>query len=353
MSNFESWLEQQPAKLDKAAFEQAQYQQTQLTKPAGSLGKLESLAIKLAAMQATSAPKADKVHISVFAADHGVMAEGVSVFPQSVTTAMIRNFANGGAAISVMAEQLQASLDVINVGSMDKLEDIHNVQDHRIAAGTANFTHQAAMTKSQCEQALLVGKGNAETHHQDNVDIYLAGDMGIGNTTSATAIACALLDLSPDDLAGPGTGLDKTGISHKANVIKQALNKHQAQLTTPLKILQYLGGFEIAALSGSYLSCAKLGIPVIVDGYISSVAALLAEKICPGCKDWFIFSHNSAEPGHQIILTQLQAEPLLDLSMRLGEASGAAMAIPLIRMSCALHNNMATFEQAAVAGALS
>ncbi len=352
MSDFDSWLSQPPAKPDETSAELARQRQTQLTKPAGSLGRLETLAIKLAAMQGSEQPQADKVHITVFAADHGVMAEGVSAFPQSVTSAMIRNFANGGAAISVLAKALNASLDVINLGSVDELESIANVQDRRIAAGTANFCQQAAMTISQCEQALSVGKSNVEACQQASTDIYLGGDMGIGNTSSATALACALLDLPAAILAGPGTGLDNKGVQHKAAIIEQAMILHQSQLDSPLKILQHLGGFEIAALTGSYLACAKHGMPVVIDGFISSVAALVAEKLCPGSKNWFLFSHRSAEPGHKLILDHLDAQPLLDLDMRLGEASGAATAVPLLRMSCALHNQMATFEQAAVAGAM-
>ncbi|KGM05766.1 Nicotinate-nucleotide--dimethylbenzimidazole phosphoribosyltransferase [Methylophaga thiooxydans] len=352
MSDFDTWLTSLPAVRDQAISEQAQQRQLQLTKPAGSLGKLEQIAIQLASMQGTVNPQINRVHISVYAADHGVMAEGVSAFPQSVTSAMIRNFAQGGAAISVMAKQLNAGLDVLNVGSVDSLEPINNVQDLRIAAGTANFCQQAAMTQVQCHQALLIGKNNVDSHHKAGVDIYIGGDMGIGNTTSATALACILLNLDPTSLAGPGTGLDEAGVKHKADVVEHALNTHRANCSTALKTLQYLGGFEIAALTGSYLASAKLGLPVLIDGYISSVAALVAEKICPGSKDWFLFSHYSAEPGHQLILEYLAAEPLLDLNMRLGEASGAAMAIPLLQMSCALHNNMATFEQADVAGVL-
>lgn len=352
MSDFDTWLTIPPAKRNHTVLEQAQQRQLQLTKPAGSLGKLEQIAVQLASMQGNVHPKINQIHISVYAADHGVMAESVSAFPQSVTSAMIRNFAQGGAAISVMAKQLNASLDVLNVGSVDSLEPINNVQDLRIAAGTANFCQQAAMTQTQCQQALLIGKNNVTSHHHADVDIYIGGDMGIGNTTAATALACILLKLSPATLTGPGTGLDEAGVKHKADVIEHALKLHRENCSTALLTLQYLGGFEIAALTGSYLACAKVGLPVLIDGYISSVAALIAEKICPGSKDWFLFSHHSAEPGHQLILEYFEAKPLLDLNMRLGEASGAAMAIPLLQMSCALHNNMATFEQADVAGAI-
>lgn len=352
MNNFNDWLKSPVARLDSTAQEQAFQRQQQLTKPAGSLGRLEQLAIQLAAMQATPLPQIDKVQITVFAADHGVMAENVSAFPQSVTTAMIRNFANGGAAISVLANTLNARLSVINVGSVDKLEAIDGVDDQRIAAGTNNFCIEAAMSTEELQQALSVGADHVTDCLAKGLELFIGGDMGIGNTTSATAIACALLDLPAETLTGPGTGLNTDGVKHKAVVIEKALSKHQSVLKEPLSVLQHVGGFEIAALTGAYLNCAKQGVPVLVDGFISSVAALAAEHLNPGSRDWFIFSHASAEPGHQHIMAAMNAEPLLDLGMRLGEASGAAVAVPLLKLSCALHANMATFEQAAVAGAL-
>jgi nicotinate-nucleotide--dimethylbenzimidazole phosphoribosyltransferase len=352
MNNFEDWLKSPVASLNSTASEQAFQRQQQLTKPAGSLGRLEQVAIELAAMQARSLPQIEKVQITVFAADHGVMAENVSAFPQSVTTAMIRNFANGGAAISVLAKSLNAHLSVINVGSVDQLEVIAGVDDQRIAAGTNNFCLEAAMSAEQLQQALSIGADHVTEKLEQGLDLFIGGDMGIGNTTSASAIACALLELPAETLTGPGTGLNSDGVKHKASVIDKALLKHQSVLNNPLLVLQHLGGFEIAAVTGAYLACAKHGVPVMVDGFISSVAALAAERLCPGSRDWFIYSHASAEPGHQPIMAALDAHPLLDLGMRLGEASGAAVAVPLLKLSCALHANMATFEQAAVAGAL-
>jgi len=348
VNTFEQWLTSPVKEIDIDAKNKAEQRQLQLTKPAGSLGQLEMIAIQLAAMQATETPTADKVHISVFASDHGIVEEGISAFPQAVTGEMIRNFATGGAAISVLANELHATLDVINMGSINKLEALTGVDDQRIAAGTANFAQQAAMTLEQCQQAISIGRDHVEQKHQVGIDIFVAGEMGIGNTSSAAAIAAALLEIEAKDLSGPGTGLDASGVSHKSKIIEQALIKHQDKLSSPMAILQYLGGFEIAALVGSYLACGKQGLPVIIDGYIASVAALLAEHICPGTKDWYIYSHNSAEPGHQHVLSALQAKPLLDIGMRLGEASGAATVLPLIRLSCSLHKQMATFEQAEV-----
>ena len=346
MNNFAEWLKQPVKAVDKTHEQKALARQQQLTKPPGSLGQLENLAVKIASLQASEIPDLTHVHITVYAADHGVMAEGVSAFPQSVTAAMIRNFANGGAAISVLAQELMAKLDVINVGTVEALEEILGVLDKRIDAGTANFCQSSAMTEQQCQQALLIGRDNVFSDIE-NTQIYIAGEMGIGNTTAATALASVLLACDPADLVGPGTGLDQQGVQHKLNVIRRALEQHTAQLDKDaLIVLQTLGGFEIAAMVGAYLTCAKQGIPVLIDGFISTVAALIAEKIQAGCKDWFIYSHQSAEPGHQVVLGALNAEPLLKLGMRLGEGSGAAVAVPLLRQACLLHNGMATFEQA-------
>ena len=346
MNNFAEWLKQPVKAVDKTHEQKALARQQQLTKPPGSLGQLENLAVKIASLQASEIPDLTHVHITVYAADHGIMAEGVSAFPQSVTAAMIRNFANGGAAISVLAQELMAKLDVINVGTVEALEEIPGVLDKRIDAGTANFCQSSAMTEQQCQQALLIGRDNVFSDIE-NTQLYIAGEMGIGNTTAATALASVLLACDPADLVGPGTGLDQQGVQHKLNVIRRALEQHTAQLDKDaLIVLQTLGGFEIAAMVGAYLTCAKQGIPVLIDGFISTVAALIAEKIQAGCKDWFIYSHQSAEPGHQVVLGALNAEPLLKLDMRLGEGSGAAVAVPLLRQACLLHNGMATFEQA-------
>lgn len=350
MTEFEQWFTSPSKPINEQIKHKAKQRQQQLTKPAGSLGQLETIAIRLAAMQESEKPVADNIHISVFGADHGIVEEGISAFPQAVTAEMIRNFAHGGAAISVLAKELNATLDVVNMGTINELEPLSGVTDKRIADGTANFAHTAAMTLEQCQQAIIVGKEQIEQIKHTPIDLFIAGEMGIGNTTSATSIASAILDIEPEQLVGPGTGLDDKGIKHKTQVIKQALTKHQSQLNSAMQVLQYLGGFEIAALVGCYLQCSKIGLPVIIDGFISSVAALVAIQISPDSKNWFFFSHGSAEPGHQLILRALQVTPLVDLKMRLGEASGSATVVPLIRLSCALHNQMATFEQADVSG---
>jgi len=342
------WLTEPTAPLNEPSRMTAEMRQGQLTKPPGSLGKLESIAIRLAAMQGVTCPTLDHAHIAVFAADHGVVDEGVSAFPQSVTLEMVRNFARGGAAISVLAQQLNATFEIINLGTVEDDESLQGVRHQRIAPGTANFTQQPAMTLEELAQALDAGRQSATRAVDTGSQIFIGGEMGIGNTTSASALACALTDMPADQLAGPGTGLNQSGVNHKAEVIQRALNLHQAHLDDPTKILCRLGGFEIAALTGSYIACAQKGVPALVDGFISSVAALVAVSINKAVKEWLLFAHKSAEPGHVRVLEALEAQPLLDIGMRLGEGSGAATALPLLRLACALHNDMATFAEASV-----
>lgn len=323
--------------------------QQQLTKPVGSLGELEQLAIRLAAMQTTDTPCVDKVWISIFAADHGIAAAGVSAFPQAVTAEMVKNFVQEGAAINVLATQHQAHLEIIDIGVASSLAGL-NIIHQKIALGTANFLTQSAMTAAQLSQALQAGKDAVARALADKSQLLIGGEMGIANTSSATAIACYLLKINPLQLTGAGTGLDASGIQRKARTIQQALDRHNDIAPRPLLALQYFGGFEIAALTGAYLAAAQQQLPVIVDGFICSVAALLATRINSAIKPWLIFAHQSQEQGHQIILQSLDAQPLLNLNMRLGEASGAAVAIPLLRSACALHNQMATFAEAQVSG---
>jgi len=352
VNNFE-WLNQGIKEIPQAALDAAIARQNSLTKPPGSLGRLEEVAIRLAAMSENGVPDLKKIKIVVFAADHGIAEENVSAFPQAVTAEMVKNFSAGGAAISVLANELEANLQVINAGTVTELEKMQGVLDQRVSAGTANFSIQAAMSEAQLSEAFQIGyravhKDLVNKKQQTVVDLFIAGDMGIANTSSATAIACALLECSAKEIAGPGTGLDASGLSHKVNVIQKSLDKHQLNSDKPLEILQTVGGFEIAAMTSAYITCAQNNIPVLVDGFISSVAALLAVKINPQVKSWMFFSHASAEPGHKKVMQAMQAEPLIDLNLRLGEASGAAVVVPLMRLACSLHNKMATFEQAGV-----
>ncbi len=347
MTNLD-WLEKPVRNINNEYLVAAEQRQNTLTKPPGSLGRMEEVAVQLAAMQATDKPEINNIQIAVFAADHGIAEENVSAFPQVVTLEMVKNFAQGGAAISVLAKQLAANLEVINLGTVSEYEDMPGVVMQRIAPGTQNFSKQAAMSRSQLLEALNAGKEAVYRARENAAQLFIGGDMGIANTTSATAIACALLNEKAEKLAGPGTGLDKQGVSHKASVIEKSLALHQHKMKTPVDILQCVGGFEIAALTGAYLSCAQNGLPVVIDGFISSVAALVAIKINPQARQWMFFSHASAEPGHAMVIQAMQAKPLLDMNMRLGEASGAAILVPLMRLACALQNNMATFEQASV-----
>ncbi len=342
------WWTQACREPDALIEHQALARQAQLTKPAGSLGQLETLAVQLAALQGRETPSADRIAITVFAADHGVATRGVSAFPQTVTQQMIANFAGGGAAISVLARALDARLEVVDVGSINPGAVPAGVVDARIAAGTADLSRGPAMTAAQLAQALDAGRASVARAGQ--VDLFIAGDMGIANTTVATALACALLGAAPRELVGPGTGLDAAGVSRKAEVIAEALALHAAHLHDPESVLARLGGYEIAAIAGSYLACAQAGIAVLVDGFIAGSAALAAIHLNPAVRPWLIFAHRSAEPGHARMLAAMNAAPLIDLGLRLGEASGAAVAVPLLRLACALHKGMATFASAGVAG---
>jgi nicotinate-nucleotide--dimethylbenzimidazole phosphoribosyltransferase len=342
------WLDS-PAKLvDQTVLAAAQARQGQLTKPPGSLGCLEDIAVRLAAMQGIQQPSLERVRITVFAADHGIADEGVSAFPQAVTGQMIANFAHGGAAISVLARNLGAALEVVDVGSKADSAAMPGVIVNKAGEGTANFRRQAAMSETQLAAALQAGRDAVARALQDNMQLFIGGEMGIANSSAATAVACALLGVSASVIAGPGTGLDRAGVAHKAKVIDAALALHQSALISPLEILRHVGGFEIAALCGAYIACAQAGLPVLVDGFIASTAALVALRICPDAAAWFFHGHASAEPGYVHLMQALNARPLVSLDMRLGEGSGAAVALPILRLAAALHGQMATFAEAGV-----
>ncbi|MHC8408222.1 nicotinate-nucleotide--dimethylbenzimidazole phosphoribosyltransferase [Pseudomonas sp. TMB3-21] len=345
----QSWWLNPCQPINAAIVEQAQARQQQLTKPAGSLGRLETVAVQLAGMQGQVKPSVDQLWIAIFAGDHGVVAEGVSAFPQEVTGQMLHNFVTGGAAISVLARQLGASLEVVDLGTVNPALNLPGVRHLNIGPGTANFVHGPAMTVAQGELALQAGRDSVLRAVAAGSQLFIGGEMGIGNTTAASALAYALLDSPVVHLTGPGTGLNAAGVSHKTQVIERALTLHGAQHSDALQTLFNLGGFEIAALVGAYLACAQQGVAVLVDGFICSVAALVAVRLNPECRAWLLFGHCGAEPGHRHVLETLGAEPLLDLGLRLGEGSGAALAVPLLRLACDLHGQMATFAEAAVA----
>lgn len=328
---------------------QAAARQQQLTKPAGSLGRLETVAVQLAGLQGQVKPTLKQIWIAIFAGDHGVVAEGVSAFPQEVTGQMLLNFVSGGAAISVLARQLGAQLEVVDLGTVTPSLNLPGVLHLNVGPGTANFVKGAAMTPAQGELALQAGRDSVLRAKAVGAQLFIGGEMGIGNTTAASALACALLDCPVAHLTGPGTGLNAEGVSHKAQVIERALALHAAQRGDVLQTLFNLGGFEIAALVGAYLAAAQEGVAVLVDGFICTVAALVAVRLNPACREWLLFGHRGAEPGHRHVLETLGAEPLLELGLRLGEGSGAALAVPLLRLACDLHGQMATFAEAAVA----
>ncbi|WP_339473802.1 nicotinate-nucleotide--dimethylbenzimidazole phosphoribosyltransferase [Pseudomonas sp. RL_5y_Pfl2_69] len=342
------WLN--PCKpVDRDMQAAAAERQQQLTKPAGSLGQLEALAVQLAGLQGRLKPRVDQLWIGIFAGDHGVVAEGVSAYPQAVTGQMLHNFVSGGAAISVLARQLGAQLDVVDLGTVTPMLDLAGVRHLQLGAGTANFATGPAMSDAQGLKALQAGRDSVLRAQAAGSEVFIGGEMGIGNTASASAVASALLDCPASQLTGPGTGLDAAGVSHKAQVIDRALALHAGHLDDPLQTLFRLGGFEIAALVGAYVACAQEGVVAVVDGFICTVAAMVAVRMNPDCREWLIFSHRGAEQGHRHVLESLQAEPLLDLGLRLGEGSGAALAVPLMRLACDLHGQMATFAEAAVA----
>ena len=347
-----AWVYESVAVPNRRCAAEAEAHQQRLTKPPGSLGRLESLVVKLAALQHSSTPSLERIMIRVFAADHGVAAQGVSAFPQSVTVEMVRNFAAGGAAISVLSQQLGADFGVGEMGTVQTPGQLTGVLGRRQGAGTGDITVEPAMNASQLAGALDAGREVASAAATNSVQLFIGGEMGIGNSTVAAALASALLDQPAQALVGRGTGIDDQGLELKCNAVAKALERHRAlpgePLAEGLSALRSLGGFEIAALAGCYIACAQRGIPSLVDGFISSVAALAAVSVNPEVRQWLLFSHQSAEPGHRLVLEALRAQVLVSLEMRLGEGSGAAVVVPLMQSACLLHREMATFDGAGV-----
>jgi len=345
-----NWIFDPIKKLDEQARNEALERQQQLTKPMGSLGRLEQIAVDIAAMQG-GIPAINTPYICIFAADHGLATSGVSAFPQEVTAQMVANFASGGAAISVLAKSLLCPFEIVNLGTVTPT-DFPGVSNEFIAAGTANMLNTNAMSETQCSQALAVGKKYLLHAKELGCELFIGGDMGIANTSAATVLASAISGESVAALTGPGTGLDDEGVQRKVAILEKVLAKHTSEGLSPEKMLQKMGGFEIAALVGSYIAAAQRGVIILVDGFICTAAAMVAIAIAPESRNWMIFSHGSAEPGHKLMLDYLQVTPVLDLGMRLGEGSGAAVCVPVIQLACKLHTQMATFAEAAVAGKL-
>lgn len=330
---------------------QAAERQLQLTKPIGSLSELENVAIQLACLQNNQRPNIDKPWITIFAGDHGVMEENISAYPQAVTRQMLQNFTSGGACISVIAKEYNARLQVIDCGSVGDAYEYAGVERYCIIPGTANFAKQVAMTEEQCTEALNLGRKSVDEAVAEGASIYVAGEMGIGNTCSASAVASFLLNEPAEQLTGVGTGIGEEQLNHKKNVINRAIALHQEYVgDDAFKALCAVGGLEVAAMAGAYIRCAQLGLPMVVDGFITTASALVAVRLNPAVRDWMLFGHQSAEYGHQRLLQELNANPLLKLNLRLGEGSGAGAALGIIKLACSLHNNMATFAEAAVTG---
>ena len=341
------WITQPCPAVSAIHRDAAAARQGQLTKPAGALGRLETLAIELAGLQHAEKPRADRAPIIIFAGDHGIAAQGVSAYPQEVTIAMMANFAAGGAAISVLARELGSSLEVVDAGTLAEMAMPGIVVD-KPRRGSRDFGRETALSQEDLAFALDCGRRAVLRAAASEPDLLILGEMGIGNTTSAAAMAAALLVISAQEATGLGTGLDAAGRERKARIIDSALAHHDLAGAPPEKILCAVGGLEIAAISGAIIAAAQRRIPMLVDGFIVSVAALAASRLNSSCRPYLIFSHRSAEQGHRLVLQAFGAQALLDLDLRLGEGSGAALALPILRLACALHNGMATFAEAAV-----
>ncbi|MBF0587268.1 nicotinate-nucleotide--dimethylbenzimidazole phosphoribosyltransferase [Prosthecochloris sp. N3] len=319
-----------------------------LTKPKGSLGRLEEIVMKYALARGTDHPVLKKKKVFCFAADHGVAAEGVSAFPAEVTPQMVYNMLHGGAAINALASHAGADLDVVDMGVNHDFDEHPALRRHKVRKGSANMAKGPAMTMEETLQAVMVGVALAREAHAEGYDLLATGEMGIANTTPATALYASLLDLPVEMITGRGTGIDDVTLGRKISVIKQALEVNAGQLSTPLEKLAALGGFEIAGICGLVLGAASVGLPVVVDGFISSAGAVAALKMSCGVSDYLFFSHLSREQGHKTIMNRLGARPILDLDLRLGEGTGAALAMQVIEASVRVYDEMATFSSANV-----
>lgn len=331
--------------LNSEAMEAARARQSSLTKPSGALGALEALSVQVAGMTGRLDWLPVRRAVAVFAGDHGVVAQGVSAYPQVVTEQMVINFLNGGAALNVLARQMGARVVVVDAGVVGDFDDHPNLIRGKIAPGTADMTEGAAMTAEQAEQALRLGLDVVRREIENGLDILAVGEMGIGNTTSASAIIATLYNMPAGDVTGRGTGIDDAQYVHKIGVIERAL-----AVNTPAKadVLAKVGGFEIGAMAGAMIGAAANRIPVVIDGLISTAAALIAVEMQPGARDYLIAGHRSVERGHTIALGWLGLRPLLDLDMRLGEGTGAVLALPVIEAAMRTLQEMATFGSAGV-----
>ena len=334
--------------LDEEAMAQARARQDRLTKPQGSLGRLEELSVQLAGIQGKPRPQIKHKAIITMASDHGVVAEGVSAFPQEVTAQMVNNFLCGGAGINVIARQVGARVIVVDMGVAANLEPDARLLSRKVAHGTQNISQGPAMTHEQAIKAIETGIEIVAAEVAKGLDIVATGDMGIGNTTASSAICAAMTGKTVAEVTGRGTGIGDEQLRHKIGVIDKALMLNRPDPKQPLDVLTKVGGFEIGGLTGVMLAAAAYRIPVVIDGFISGAAALIATGLAPRLKDFLIAAHVSAEAGHKLLLSHLGLKPLLDLNMRLGEGTGAALGIFLAETAARVLSEMSTFAEAGV-----
>ena len=331
----------------------AQRRLDSLTKPQGSLGRLEELARRIAVIQGKVPPQLGRKLLFVFAADHGITAEGVSAYPSEVTAQMTHNFLNGGAAINVLARHHGVDTEVIDVGVDYEFAEPRGLRNYKIRRGTANFARGPAMTRDEAVQSVELGIELVREAASGNIFLLGAGDMGIGNTSSATAILCALTGAAPADVVGRGTGIDDATLARKIAAIQRGLQDNLPDANDPIDVLAKVGGLEIGAIVGVILGAAALRVPMVLDGFISGAAALLAHRFSAHVPDVLFASHLSAETGHALMLDKLKLVPVLDLQMRLGEGTGACLLMDLIEAAVKIMSEMATFESAGVKEKLS
>ena len=335
-------------KPDLGLMKQVQARLDSLTKPRGSLGRLEELAKQIVSITANLSPRIEKKAIIIMTADHGVVEEGISAYPGEVTPQMVYNFLNGGAAINVLARHIGAEVLVVDVGVASDFQEHQSLMLEKIGYGTKNMVKGPAMTDEQAVKSLEVGIEAAEEMIKKGYDIIATGDMGIGNTTASSAIAAVICRTGVESVTGYGTGIDDRCLENKINVIKKAISVNKPDAADGIDVLSKVGGFEIGGIAGIILGCASGRTPVVIDGFISGAGALIAAAISPDSTNYMIASHCSSEKGHRIVLDRLGLKPLFDFDMRLGEGTGAAIGISIIEASVKILNEMATFSQAGV-----
>ncbi len=337
--------------LDTAAMQAAAARQDSLTKPQGSLGRLEAVSIQLAGITGACPPPVPRRKaVIVFAGDHGVVAQGVSAYPQAVTSQMVQNFLRGGAAINVLARQAGARILIVDAGVAGDLAPAPGLILGKIAAGTADMTRGPAMSRAQAEAALLLGARVAQGEIAQGLDLLACGDMGIGNTTSSAAITAICTGRPPAEVTGRGTGIADGALAHKIAVVEAALAANRPDPADGLDVLSKVGGYEIGAIAGAMLAAAAARVPVVLDGFIATAGALIAAALAPAARSYMLAGHCSQEPGHAAGLAHLGLAPLLDLDLRLGEGTGAVLAMPIVEAAARLLREMATFADAGVSG---